>query len=80
VYILTRASEMSTRTTSRRRTTKRLRAEGPTGKVPRTYRLAPEKVANAQRILGTRTATETIEMALDMVCSAAIRASAFQRT
>jgi hypothetical protein len=36
-------------------------------KVPRTYRLAPEKVATAQRILGTATATETIETALDMV-------------
>lgn len=38
-----------------------------TGKVPRTYRLAPEKVAKAQRILGAATATETIEQALDLV-------------
>jgi hypothetical protein len=58
---------MSTATTSRRRATTRPRAEGTTGKVPRTYRLAPEKVANAQKILGARTATETIETALDMV-------------
>jgi hypothetical protein len=36
-------------------------------KVPRTYRLSPSKVAAAQRILGTPTATETIEAALDMV-------------
>ena len=36
-------------------------------KVPRTYRLAPEKVAAAQRVLGAATATETIETALDLV-------------
>jgi hypothetical protein len=36
-------------------------------KVPKTYRLSPTKVAAAQRILGTPTATETIEAALDMV-------------
>jgi hypothetical protein len=36
-------------------------------KVPRTYRLSPAKVAAAQRILGTPTATETIEAALDLV-------------
>ena len=36
-------------------------------KVPKTYRLAPDKVAAAQRILGARTATETIETALDLV-------------
>jgi hypothetical protein len=36
-------------------------------KVPKTYRLNPNKVAAAQRILGTPTATETIEAALDMV-------------
>jgi hypothetical protein len=36
-------------------------------KVPKTYRLSPAKVAAAQRILGTPTATETIEAALDMV-------------
>lgn len=39
----------------------------PDRKVPRTYRLSPSKVAAAQRILGTPTATETIEAALDMV-------------
>lgn len=36
-------------------------------KVPQTYRLNPNKVAAAQRILGTPTATKTIEAALDMV-------------
>ena len=36
-------------------------------KVPRTYRLAPAKLARAQRILGAATATETIETALDMI-------------
>jgi hypothetical protein len=33
----------------------------------RTYRLTPSKLAAAQRILGTATATEAIETALDMV-------------
>jgi hypothetical protein len=41
------------------------RAQGR--KVPRTYRLAPEKVAAAQRALGSATATEAIETALDLV-------------
>jgi len=36
-------------------------------KVPRTYRLAPEKVVAAQRALGCATATEAIETALDLV-------------
>ena len=36
-------------------------------KIPRRFRLAPEKIAAAQRALGTATATETIETALDMV-------------
>jgi hypothetical protein len=36
-------------------------------KVPRTYRLAPGKVAAAQRALGAATATEAIETALDLV-------------
>ena len=35
-------------------------------KIPHTFRLTPDKVAAAQRILGTATATETIE-ALDMI-------------
>jgi hypothetical protein len=35
--------------------------------VPRTYRLAPGKVAAAQKALGASTATETIETALDLV-------------
>ncbi len=39
----------------------------PDAKVPKTYRLSPRKLAAAQRILGTPTATETIETALDMV-------------
>ncbi|MBK8060514.1 MAG: hypothetical protein IPK33_22280 [Gemmatimonadetes bacterium] len=39
----------------------------PSRKVSKTFRLAPGKVAAAQRILGTSTATETIEAALDMV-------------
>ena len=45
--------------------TKRVRLRDT--KVPKTYRLSPRKVAAAQRILGTPTATETIETALDMV-------------
>ncbi|MBK7833863.1 MAG: hypothetical protein IPJ56_16245 [Gemmatimonadetes bacterium] len=36
-------------------------------KASTTVRLSPDKVAAAQRILGTRTATETIEAALDMI-------------
>lgn len=36
-------------------------------KVPKTFRLAPGKLAAAQKILGTSTATETIETALDLV-------------
>ncbi len=36
-------------------------------KVSRTFRLTPAKLAAAQKILGTNTATETIETALDMV-------------
>ena len=36
-------------------------------KVSRTYRLAPGKVAAAQRVLGAATATETIETALDLI-------------
>jgi hypothetical protein len=36
-------------------------------KVPKTYRLSPAKIAAAQRILGTPTATETIEAALDLI-------------
>lgn len=46
------------RSTPRRRTTT---------KVSKTYRLTPTKLAAAQKILGTSTATETIETALDMV-------------
>jgi hypothetical protein len=36
-------------------------------KVSKTYRLTPSKLAAAQRILGTTTATEAIGTALDMV-------------
>ena len=36
-------------------------------KVSKTYRLAPAKIAAAQRILGASTATETIETALDLI-------------
>ncbi len=36
-------------------------------KIPHTFRLSPDKLAAAQRILGTATATETIETALDMI-------------
>jgi hypothetical protein len=36
-------------------------------KVAKSYRLAPAKIARAQRILGVSTATAAIEEALDMV-------------
>jgi len=36
-------------------------------KVAMSYRLSPAKISRAQRILGTKTATATIEEALDMV-------------
>lgn len=36
-------------------------------KVAMSYRLSPAKIARAQRILGTPTATSTIEQALDLV-------------
>ncbi len=36
-------------------------------KVAMNYRLSPAKIAHAQRILGTPTATATIEEALDLV-------------
>lgn len=36
-------------------------------KVAMSYRLSPGKIARAQRILGTSTATSTIEEALDLV-------------
>jgi hypothetical protein len=41
------------------------RVEEP--KVAMSYRLSRKKIARAQRVLGTRTATATIEEALDMV-------------
>ena len=36
-------------------------------KVPRTFRLTPGKVELAQRILGSSSATDAIETALDMI-------------
>jgi hypothetical protein len=39
----------------------------PERKVAKTCRLTPSRLAAAQRILGTATATQTIETALDMV-------------
>ena len=36
-------------------------------KVAMSYRLSPAKISRAQRVLGTKTATATIEEALDMV-------------
>lgn len=36
-------------------------------KVSRTFRLAPATIADAQRALGAATATQAIEMALDLV-------------
>jgi hypothetical protein len=36
-------------------------------KTAMSYRLSPSKIARAQRILGTTTATSTIEEALDLV-------------
>jgi hypothetical protein len=47
--------------------TKTIRAHAVERKVSKTYRLTPSKLAAAQRILGTSTATEAIETALDMV-------------
>jgi hypothetical protein len=47
--------------------TKSIRARAGERKVSKTYRLTPSKLAAAQRILGTATATEAIETALDMV-------------
>lgn len=41
------------------------RVEEP--KVAMSYRLSREKIARAQRVLGTPTATATIEEALDLV-------------
>ena len=44
----------------------RIRSPRPR-KVSKTFRLTPEKLAAAQRILGVATATEAIETALDMI-------------
>lgn len=45
----------------------RRKGRSPDTKVPRTFRLSPEKIARAQKILGAATATEAIETALDLV-------------
>jgi hypothetical protein len=37
------------------------------GKVAKSYRLSPRKIALAQKVLGAPTATATIEQALDMI-------------
>lgn len=36
-------------------------------KVSKTYRLSPQKISAAQKVLGAATATSTIEEALDMI-------------
>lgn len=38
-----------------------------TRKVRKNLRLSPDKLARAQKILGTATETETVEQALDLV-------------
>jgi len=43
------------------------RGKGTDAKKSKTYRLSEAKIAAAQRILGTRTATAAIEAALDLV-------------
>ena len=40
---------------------------GSTKRVRKNFRLSADKLARAQRILGTATETETIEQALDLV-------------
>ena len=37
------------------------------GRVRKNYRLDPKLIATAQAILGTKTETETIEQALDLI-------------
>ena len=54
---------MAKRYPSKRKPAKRV-AES---KVAMSYRLSPGKIARAQKILGTPTATATIEEALDLV-------------
>lgn len=57
---------MARKTSAKQRQTPRVpRVEEP--KVAMSYRLSPTKIARAQRLLGTPTATATIEEALDMV-------------
>ena len=46
---------------------RKARTSKTTRKVSRTFRLTPGRLEAAQKILGTETATATIETALDMV-------------
>lgn len=43
------------------------KAKAVSGKVAKSYRLSPKRIAAAQKILGTANATATIEEALDLV-------------
>ncbi len=52
---------------ARVRKARAIRGKRSRSKISMTFRLAPSKLAAAQRILETSTATETIETALDMV-------------
>jgi len=45
---------------------KRSRTVPAAPRVSRTYRLPLKKISDAQRAMGTKTATETIERALDL--------------
>jgi hypothetical protein len=47
--------------------TSKKRVSAPEKRVPRTFRLHLTKLSAARRALGTATATETIERALDLV-------------
>ena len=57
---------MSTRPRKRRKLSKSPRVISER-KAPKTYRLAASKIAEARKILGARSDTAAIEMALDMV-------------
>lgn len=48
------------------KSTRQSRRAADDRKIPKTFRLAPAKLAAAQSILGTATATETIATALDL--------------
>lgn len=53
--------------TARKKQKARSRRGAVSEKAPKTYRLSPARIAEAQRILGAPTATAAIEQALDMV-------------